>query len=83
MIKADLHPWQIILLHMQEDLIILKEKFFVVEDGLDADDPFIQLINEIESNIAELYKYLQQQTESSSEITVEEGDENLLDTITL
>ena len=83
MIKANLYPWQIILLHMQEDLMVMKEKFLVVEDGLDADDPFLQLINKIESNIAELYKYLQQQTESSSAITGEEDYENLLDNITL
>ncbi len=31
MIKTNLYPWQIILIHMQEDLTVMKEKFLVVE----------------------------------------------------
>jgi hypothetical protein len=83
MIKADIPPWQIILLHMQEDLNLIKEKFLVVGDGLETDDPFIQLINKIESNVEKLYHYMQQQSESSVEIAGEEDYENLLDHITL
>ena len=83
MIKADIPAWQIILLHMQEDLNLMKEKFLVVGDGLETDDPFIQLINKIESNVEALYHYMQQQSESASIITGEADDENLLEYITL
>ena len=83
MIKTGLYPWQVILLHMQEDLKVMKERFLVLEDGFDADDPFLQLIHKIESNIESLYKYLQQQTDSSSTTTDEEDFQNQLDLITL
>jgi len=66
LIKTDLHPWQIILLHMQEDVTVMKDKFLIVEDGLDAEDPIFQLLNRIEADIEELYKYLDQQMESST-----------------
>ena len=61
----------------------MKEKFLVVEDGFNADDPVLQLVNKIESDIAELYKYLQQQTESSDRVADEEDCQNQLDNITL
>ena len=83
MIKTDFYPWQIILLHMQEDLAVMKEKFLVVEDGFDAGDPFLQLVNKIDSNIEELYKYLQKQIESPAGVTVEEDCQNLLDNLPL
>ena len=83
MIKTDLYPWQIILIHMQEDLTVMKEKFLVVEDGLDAGDPFLQLVNKIESDIEGLYKYLQQQTVPSDRVADEEDCQNQLDNITL
>ncbi|MBW1695771.1 MAG: hypothetical protein JRH18_06480 [Deltaproteobacteria bacterium] len=83
MIKTNLYSWQIILIHMQEDLAVMKEKFLVVEDGLDADDQFLQLVNKIESDIEELYKYLQQQTVSSDKVRAEEDYQHLLDNIPL
>jgi len=74
MIKTDLYSWQIILLHMQEDLLAMKQQLFIVEDGLGSEDPLLNLIREMETNIEALYRHLLQQTESAAETKASEDD---------